>query len=171
MTRKLKVSDTDKDLTDEDRRKLALGKQYFETRAIDAYMFGDLLLHFDSDMHEDPRRKSNHFIEIGKHCRIKSGTIIAGDGFNYIKKDDKWKHIENHYKVIIGDDVDIGSCCTIDRGRWRDTEIGDGTKIDNGTHIGSSVIIGKHCLIGAHVVIPNDSIIDDNTVIVAGIVL
>jgi len=171
MTKKLKVSDTDKDLTDEDKRKLKLGREYFEIKAIDAYMFGDILMHFASEIYEEARRKKNPFVEIGHRCRIKSGAVIGGDGFNYIKKDDKWTHIENHYRVIIGDDVDIGNCTTIDRGRWRDTTIGDGTKIDNGTQIGSSVIIGKHCKIGAHVIIQCDTEIRDDRTISDGSII
>jgi len=152
MTRKLKVSETDKDLTDEDRRKLALGKQYFETDAINRYMSGDLFLHYDSNEHEESRRQKNPFIEIGSNTRIKSGTVIGGDGFGYTKNDEgHYIHREHHFKVIIGNDVDIGNGCTIDRGRWRDTEIGDGTKLDNLVHIAHNVIIGKDCLIHAHV--------------------
>jgi hypothetical protein len=33
--------------------------------------------------------------------------------------------------VVIGDDVEIGANTCIDRGSYRDTTIGDGTKIDN----------------------------------------
>jgi len=152
MTKKLKVSDTDKDLTDEDKRKLALGKEYFEIKARDAFMFGDIFLHFTSEQHEVERRKRNPFIEIGDRCRIQTGAIIGGNGFGYTKNDEgHYIHREHSYKVIIGDDVDIGNCTTIDRGRWRDTEIGNGTKIDNNSHIAHNVMIGEDCLIHAHV--------------------
>ena len=52
---------------------------------------------------------------------------------------------------IIGADVEIGANSTVDRGSWRDTVIGDGTKIDNLVQIGHNVHIGNSCLICAQV--------------------
>jgi UDP-3-O-[3-hydroxymyristoyl] glucosamine N-acyltransferase len=49
--------------------------------------------------------------------------------------------------VQIDDDVEIGSCTTIDRARFGRTWIGEGTKIDNLVQIGHNCIIGKHCII------------------------
>ena len=53
--------------------------------------------------------------------------------------------------MIIGADVEIGANSTVDRGSWRDTVIGDGTKIDNLVQIGHNVHIGNSCLICAQV--------------------
>lgn len=147
-----KMTSKAKRLTQEDKLQLAKGREEIFIKAIDAYMFGDLFLHYDSNEHEESRRKKNPFIEIGKNVRIKSGTVIGGNGFGYTKNDEgHYIHREHSFKVIIGNDVDIGNNCTIDRGRWRDTEIGDGTKIDNQAHIAHNVIIGKDFLIHAHV--------------------
>ncbi len=77
----------------------------------------------------------------------KAGAVIGGEGFGYEKIDGKYVHREHKFSVKIGRDVDIGSNTCIDRGRWRDTEIGDGTKIDNLVHIGHNCIVGKNCLI------------------------
>jgi len=149
MTGKSKAS---KELTKKDKEQLAKGREEIFIKAKDAYMFGDLFLHYDSNEHEVARWHKNPFIEIGKNVRIKSGTMIGGNGFGYTKNDEgHYIHREHSFKVIIGNDVDIGNGCTIDRGRWRDTEIGDGTKIDNLVHIAHNVIIGKDCLIHAHV--------------------
>ena len=49
-------------------------------------------------------------------------------------------------RVIIQDDVEIGTNTTIDRGGIRDTVIGEGTKIDNLVQIGHNVTIGRHCM-------------------------
>ena len=90
-------------------------------------------------------------LKIGKNVVIQSGAVINDDGFGYEKVDSKWKFKEHKFSVVIEDDVHIGSNCTIDRGRWRDTVIGSGTKIDNAAHIAHNVIIGKNCLIHAFV--------------------
>ena len=52
--------------------------------------------------------------------------------------------------VTIGDDVELGANCTIDRGTIRDTRVGNGTKIDNLVMIGHNVEIGNDCLLCGH---------------------
>ena len=96
-------------------------------------------------------------------CRsiVKPGTIIGGTGFGYTKVDGKWLPKNHNYTVIIEKDVHIGSLCTIDRGRWRDTVIREGTRIDNGVHVGHNAIIGKNCIIGAHAVIGGSAELGD----------
>jgi UDP-3-O-[3-hydroxymyristoyl] glucosamine N-acyltransferase len=47
-------------------------------------------------------------------------------------------------RAVIGDDVDIGSNTSVDRGALDDTVIGDGVKLDN------QIQIGHNCRIGAH---------------------
>jgi UDP-3-O-[3-hydroxymyristoyl] glucosamine N-acyltransferase len=49
--------------------------------------------------------------------------------------------------VIIGDDVELGACVTVDRGALGPTVIGRGTKIDNLVQIGHNVSIGEHSII------------------------
>ncbi|MFQ5787679.1 MAG: DapH/DapD/GlmU-related protein [Thermodesulfobacteriota bacterium] len=140
-------------LTDKEFKKIKK-PEFFKVPAIERYMFGDLFLHFESKLAEEERRKANPFIEIGRNVKIKSGTIIGGDGFSYKReKDGKLEHGTHKCKVIIEDNVDIGSCSCIDRGSYRNTVIGEGTKIDNLAHIAHNVIIGKHCIIGAGVIL------------------
>ena len=88
-------------------------------------------------------------LHIGKNVFIKSGTILAGEGFHF-RRDEYNKLIftPHRHGVQILDDVHVGSHCTIDRGRVRDTIIGKGTKIDNGTHISHNCVIGENCIIG-----------------------
>jgi len=52
--------------------------------------------------------------------------------------------------VEIGDEVEIGANCAIDRGKFSATRIGEGTKIDNLVQVGHNVQIGPACLIVAH---------------------
>jgi UDP-3-O-[3-hydroxymyristoyl] glucosamine N-acyltransferase len=99
-------------------------------------------------------------VTIGGHCVlgdnviIQAGTVIGSDAFYYNTKKDRpvwYKRMESCGRVIIEDDVEIGSGCTIDRGVSHDTIIGRGTKMDNMIHIGHDTIIGKNCLIAAQV--------------------
>ena len=103
-------------------------------------------------------------LHIGKNVFIKSGTILAGEGFHF-RRDEYNKLIftPHRHGVQILDDVYVGSHCTIDRGRIRDTIIGRGTKIDNGTHISHNCVIGENCIIGQGASILGSVEIGDNT--------
>ena len=66
---------------------------------------------------------------------------------------------------MIGNDVWIGANCTIDRGTFEPTLIGDFTKLDNQIHIAHNVSIGKNCLIAAQTGIAGSTIIENNVTI------
>jgi len=92
-------------------------------------------------------------LSTGKNVKIENRPF--GDvGFSYVR-DDTGRFIaqKHEFGLIIEDDVDVGCFTTIDRGSWRDTVIGKGTKIDNHAHISHNCIIGKHCIISAHTTI------------------
>jgi UDP-3-O-[3-hydroxymyristoyl] glucosamine N-acyltransferase len=50
---------------------------------------------------------------------------------------------------VIGNDVEIGACTTIDRGALEDTVIEDGVKLDNLIQVAHNVTIGAHSAIAA----------------------
>jgi UDP-3-O-[3-hydroxymyristoyl] glucosamine N-acyltransferase len=73
--------------------------------------------------------------------------------------------MESCGRVVIEDDVELGACCTIDRGVSHDTVIGKGTKFDNQVHIGHDCIIGKNCLFAAQVGVAGATTIEDEVVL------
>jgi UDP-3-O-[3-hydroxymyristoyl] glucosamine N-acyltransferase len=85
--------------------------------------------------------------KLGNRVIIHSGSVIGADGFGYEFSEGRHKKIEQVGIVQIDDDVEIGSCTTIDRARFGRTWIGEGTKIDNLVQIGHNVTIGRHSLI------------------------
>ncbi|GHT16579.1 UDP-3-O-acylglucosamine N-acyltransferase [Planctomycetales bacterium] len=87
---------------------------------------------------------------VGCRCIIHSGAVIGAFGFGYDSSKGVHKLSPQLGNVIIGDDVEIGSCSTIDRATYGSTIIGDGTKIDNLVMIGHNCKIGKFNLICAH---------------------
>jgi len=105
--------------------------------------------------------------KVGKRCIIHSGAVIGSDGFGYAQVKDTHIKIPHTGRVLIGDDVEIGANCTLDRGTVGDTVIDNGTKIDNSVQIAHNVKIGKNCLIIAQSGISGSATIEDN-VIVAG---
>ena len=104
------------------------------------------------------------YCELGDNVIVQSGTVIGSDAFYYNTKKNRelwYKKMISCGKVIIEDDVEIGACCTIDRGVTAETIIGKGTKMDNMVHIGHDNIIGKNCLIAAQVGIAGATILED----------
>ena len=101
----------------------------------------------------------------GENVMIKPFTVIGMTGFGFKKKRGKFKYpLERNphkFKVIIQDNVEIGALCVIDRGSWRDSIIGEGTKIDNMCHTGHNTQIGKNCLIAVGTTIGGSSTIGD----------
>ena len=105
---------------------------------------------------------------IGNNCIIQAGTIIGSDAFYYNKKTDRHVHYKKMLscgRVVIGDDVEIGAGCTIDRGVSSDTVIGSGTKMDNLVHIGHDTVVGKNCLFAAQVGIAGATTIEDGVIL------
>jgi len=88
---------------------------------------------------------------LGNRVIIHSGSVIGSDGFGYEFSGGRLEKIDQVGIVQIDDDVEIGSCTTIDRSRFGRTWIGEGTKIDNLVQIAHNCIIGKHCIIVSQV--------------------
>jgi UDP-3-O-[3-hydroxymyristoyl] glucosamine N-acyltransferase len=88
-------------------------------------------------------------VTIGREVIIQSGAVIGSCGFGYTtnKADGSHHKLQQIGGVVIEDKVEIGANTTIDRGRFKPTIIGEGTKIDNLVQIAHGVIIGKHNLI------------------------
>ena len=98
---------------------------------------------------------------IGDRVTINAGSVIGSEGFYFKKRPDGFEQLVSGGRVILGDDVTIGACSSIDRGVTADTTIGTHTKVDNHVHIGHDTQIGKKCLIAAHVGISGCVIIED----------
>ena len=65
-------------------------------------------------------------------------------------------------KLIVGDNVEIGAGCTIDRGAIDNTEIHNGVKLDNQVHIAHNVILGENSAIAASCAIAGSTTIGKN---------
>ncbi len=87
---------------------------------------------------------------VGQRVIIHPGTVIGGDGFGF-EKTSQGKHfkVPQVGRVVIQDDVEIGSNVTIDRATTGQTLIGAGTKIDNLVQLGHNVQVGKDNIIVA----------------------
>ena len=100
-------------------------------------------------------------VHIGKHALIHSGTIIGSDGFGFTTIGNEHHKIPHIKAVIIGDFVEMGASCTIDRGSVKNTVIGDNCKLDNQVHIAHNVQIAQGCLLAAGVFIGGSSTVEE----------
>ena len=101
-------------------------------------------------------------VEIGKNSIIHPNSVLGSDGFGYAPNHSEYVKIEQLGKLIIGNSVEIGASCTIDRGAIDHTEIHDGVKLDNQVHIAHNVKIGSNCMIAGQVGFAGSSTIGNN---------
>jgi UDP-3-O-[3-hydroxymyristoyl] glucosamine N-acyltransferase len=84
--------------------------------------------------------------QVGDRVTIHANTVIGEDGLGYAPVGGRWIKIPQIGRVTIGDDVEIGANCAIDRATLGQTSIGSGTKFSNLITIGHGTRIGAHCL-------------------------
>ena len=88
---------------------------------------------------------------LGDRCTIHAGSVIGEDGLGYAPYQGKWLKIPQVGRAVLGDDVEIGANCAIDRATLGQTEIGAGTKFGNSIVIGHGSKIGADCMLVAQV--------------------
>ncbi|CAM5634695.1 UDP-3-O-(3-hydroxymyristoyl)glucosamine N-acyltransferase [Mycolicibacterium aubagnense] len=87
---------------------------------------------------------------VGNRVIIHGGARVGQDGFGFAGGAKGPERMPQIGRVIIQDDVEIGSNTTVDRGAMADTVIGEATKIDNLVQIAHNVRIGRGCIIAGH---------------------
>ncbi len=80
--------------------------------------------------------------QLGEQVLIHAGTVIGADGFGFAREGEGWRKIPQLGSVTIGDRVEIGANCTIDRGALEDTRVEDDCIIDNLVQVAHNVRIG-----------------------------
>ena len=101
-------------------------------------------------------------VEIGKDTKINHGTVLGSDGFGFAPSENGYVKIEQLGSLIIGNNVEIGANCAIDRGALDNTEIHEGSILDNLIHIAHNVILGKNSAIAASCAIAGSTKIGKN---------
>ncbi len=110
-----------------------------------------------------------HHIHIGQRTLVHSGSVIGADGFGFANESGHWLKIPQLGGVVIGDDVEIGSNCTIDRGALKNTLIGNGVKLDNMIHIAHNVVIGDHTAMAACVGVAGGTVLGERCTVSGGV--
>lgn len=110
----------------------------------------------------------------GKNLIVGTNTVIGKDGFVVVDDEGIPKIIPSLGEVHIGENVVIGSNCSICRGInlptriFSDAKIADNVIVNSGAQIGlkciihSGCIIGQGAIIGTGVVLPPGTIVQEN---------
>jgi len=98
---------------------------------------------------------------LGDRVIIHAGVRIGQDGFGFALSPQGHVKVPQIGRVVIQDNVEIGSNTTVDRGSLKDTIIGEGSKIDNLVQIGHNVVLGRHCVIVGQVGISGSTELGD----------
>ncbi len=106
-------------------------------------------------------------VVLGNRVIIHAGTVVGEDGLGFAPVDGKWEKIPQVGWVEIGDDVELGANCSIDRATLGKTVIASGTKFSNLIAIGHGCKIGENCMLVAQVGIAG-SVTVGNHVTLAG---
>ncbi|MDA3942696.1 MAG: UDP-3-O-(3-hydroxymyristoyl)glucosamine N-acyltransferase [Bacteroidetes bacterium] len=102
---------------------------------------------------------------IGDDVIIHANSVIGADAYYFQRRPEGYKKFESCGRVILGNRVEVGALCSIDKGVTGDTIIDDGTKLDNHCQIGHDTYIGKNCLIGSHAAIAGVTRIEDDVIL------
>lgn len=103
-------------------------------------------------------------VVIGNNVNIQAGSVIGCLSFNFIEDENRKKVLFPQIgRVIIGNDVHIGTNTYIARGSLGDTTISNEVKIYGNVDIGHNVKIGYRSMIYPHVFIAGSTIIGNDT--------
>ena len=92
--------------------------------------------------------KMYHDCHIGAHVIVHSSTVIGSDGFGFAPQDGKeFAKVPQIGNVVIEDNIEIGSNCSIDRATLGSTILRKGVKLDNLVQIAHNVEIGENTVI------------------------
>ena len=84
---------------------------------------------------------------IGDNVEIENNCSIGQPGFGFAFQNNSNIKIYHIGRVLIQDNCYIGSNCTIDRGSFSDTYIGENVYLDNQVHIAHNVKIGSNSVL------------------------
>ncbi|RMH02614.1 MAG: UDP-3-O-(3-hydroxymyristoyl)glucosamine N-acyltransferase [Planctomycetota bacterium] len=104
-------------------------------------------------------------VEIGRECTIHANTVIGSDGFGYVQDGGEHVKVPQLGTVRIGDRVEIGACCAIDRGTFGATEIGDGSILDNLVQVGHNCRLGRAVVLCGQVGLAGSTVVEDGALL------
>ena len=102
-------------------------------------------------------------VQIGKRCVVANHVSLGGCGFGFEKDEEgHWVKFPQIGGLKIGDEVELGTFVTIDRGALSNTTVGSYTKIDSYCKIAHNSVIGENVIIAGCTSIGGSNTIEDD---------
>lgn len=101
---------------------------------------------------------------LGKHNLIHSNTVIGADGFGFYDKGGVRYKVPQIGNSVIGDYVEMGACCTVDRATIETTTVGNYTKFDDHVHIAHNCRVGNYVYIAGGTVLAGSVTLEDGVI-------
>ena len=104
---------------------------------------------------------------LGRRVVVHAGAVLGSDGFGFVRDEvfGRYQKFPQIGELVIGEYVEIGANCTIDRGALDKTVIGPGTKLDNLVHIGHNTSVGANVVIAAQTGVSGSVKIGDDAIV------
>lgn len=121
--------------------------------------------------------------QLGNRVVVYSGAVLGSAGFGYTTDRQGRHHRLRHVsRLVVEDDVEIGANTVVDRGLYKETRIGRGSKIDGLVQIAHGVQVGEDNLIvgqtgiagssktGRHVILAGQVGVKDHVELADGVI-
>ncbi len=105
--------------------------------------------------------------EVGDRSWLNPGAVVGGEGFGFARAAEGWVKIPQVGRAVLGEDVELGSNTTVDRGALSDTRLERGVKLDNLVQIGHGATVGEHSLMVATVAVGGSTAVGRNVTLAA----
>ncbi len=103
--------------------------------------------------------------KLGKNNLIHSNTVIGADGFGFYDFEGVRYKVPQIGNVVIGNDVEMGANCTVDRAALEETTIGNFTKFDDHVHVGHNCRVGNYVYIAGATVLAGSVTLEDGCIL------
>lgn len=104
---------------------------------------------------------------LGRRVIVHAGAVLGSDGFGFVRDEVHGRYVKFPQvgELVVGDYVEIGANCSLDRGALDKTVIGAGTKLDNLVHVGHNAAIGTNVVMAAQTGVSGSSQVGDDCVV------
>lgn len=104
---------------------------------------------------------------LGDRVTVLANSVLGSDGFGYVRDETtgRYEKFPQLGTLEIGDDVEIGAGCTVDRGALGPTVIERGVKLDNLVHVAHNVRIGENVVIAAQTGVSGSSVVEKDVIV------
>jgi UDP-3-O-[3-hydroxymyristoyl] glucosamine N-acyltransferase len=101
---------------------------------------------------------------LGDEVQVHPGAVIGADGFGHVAGAQGLVRVPHLGRVVIADEVEVGSNSCVDRAALGETTVGRSTRLDNFVQIAHGASIGADCRLAAFVGVAGGAVVEDEVV-------